>query len=242
MPNRAIRFGVTNGPYRSSTWKCWSRTGTGKHDVYLTCRALRGALKLSLHQSGNWHLGFDRNFLEKEAPDSSSLYEDRFVQKWRKPDNIAPGIHLPFRIIIPNSAVTIPYKRKDLKKSLHLISTAEDKAAIEVLLFITEKDVKTSNWPGKNSMSTKLIDSFEIENESTVWFVYHEIEMPELTNLNFNSNNATQFKSALEKRDGERNLRTIIFGKNEKDRSRYAMELKIDSVKPSLFGEGEKEN
>ena len=65
MPEEAIRFGVTNEhAQRSSTWKLWSRVGGGKSDVYLTCRALRGAAKASLHESGNWHVAFAKEYLD----------------------------------------------------------------------------------------------------------------------------------------------------------------------------------
>jgi len=60
MPQRSIRFAIRTDDGRTSDiWKCWTTTGTGKRDVYMTSRPLGNALKLSLHEGGQWHVAFD---------------------------------------------------------------------------------------------------------------------------------------------------------------------------------------
>jgi hypothetical protein len=92
MPETSIRFGLKNNlNKRSSIWKCWTRVGTRKSDVYITNRAIGKALKASLHETGSWHIAFDCNFLKKEVIDESRLTSNRFVDKWPKPPEIGAG-------------------------------------------------------------------------------------------------------------------------------------------------------
>ena len=59
MTERSIRFAVRGEDGRTSdVWKCWMNMRSGKRDVYLTSRPLGHALKLSLHERGQWHVGF----------------------------------------------------------------------------------------------------------------------------------------------------------------------------------------
>jgi len=52
VPEHSIRFAVqSRDGHVSDVWKCWTATGAGKRDVYLTSTPLGGsALKLSLHE------------------------------------------------------------------------------------------------------------------------------------------------------------------------------------------------
>jgi hypothetical protein len=64
VAGKSIRFGFQAlSGHRAANWKVWTPVGH-KHDVYLACRALKGELKASLHQSGNWHIAFSNEFYE----------------------------------------------------------------------------------------------------------------------------------------------------------------------------------
>jgi hypothetical protein len=109
MPKQIVRFGVSGQTgFRAETWKCWTSHGAGKRqDVYVACRRLGNALKLSLHESGRWHMAFDSQqfsqmFEEANAP------PDRFMGKWEKPAPLITGLTLACRIHIPWYAATIP--------------------------------------------------------------------------------------------------------------------------------------
>ncbi len=104
---REIRFTVRNqGGQRAATWKCWSPPG--KEDVYLTCREVSGALKASLHESGNWHIAYFEGFFEESVPEEHRTERGRFIDQWSRPKPIAPGITLAFRIITPWSSYLRP--------------------------------------------------------------------------------------------------------------------------------------
>ena len=71
MPESAIRFTVRNqSGQRAATWKCWSPSG--KEDVYVTCRDIHGALKVSLHETGRWHVAYFEGFFEESVLEDST--------------------------------------------------------------------------------------------------------------------------------------------------------------------------
>ena len=103
------RFGVrSQNRLRAATWKCWT-PGAPKHDVYLACRQLKGELKASLHQSGQWHIAFSRFFYDTAFADEATRPRTRFTDTWRRPPDIAPGITLAFRIVVPWFSATVSH-------------------------------------------------------------------------------------------------------------------------------------
>jgi len=176
MPELALRFGVFDGAgFRAATWKCWSPSG--KEDVYLSCRELGGELKTSLHESGAWHVAFENKFFDAKVRQEDKSKNGRFLDKWRVPPPIAPGVRLAFRIVTPSSSVCTPHK--ELQKIVQAPKPAEGKA-IEFDLFIIEPTTVISSWPGKNRMNTSLVGSYALPSGRTVWVVYWEIRMPTL--------------------------------------------------------------
>ena len=68
MPEKSVRFCIADlkKNIRAASWKVWSPNN--KNDVYIACRELKGAVKLSLHQSKQWHIAYDDNFFENKVP------------------------------------------------------------------------------------------------------------------------------------------------------------------------------
>lgn len=177
MPERSVRFGVTNhAGARSSTWKCWSQAGRGKTDVYLACRALRGALKLSMHESSQWHIAFDaaqfQGFFEDEMRP-----ESRFVTRTDRPAPLVQGVTLACRVHIPSYGVAIP--APELEKGVAWVPAPEDGKSIEFAVLITEPSVQVTDWPTKRSMGTELAGTFDLDDGSRVWIVHHQIATAE---------------------------------------------------------------
>jgi len=101
MPEHSLRFGVGQPGYRAETWKCWTYHGAGKQRcVYVACRGLGNALKLSLHESGRWHVAFDSQQFSQMFEDANAP-PDRFMGKWDKPVPLSAGMTLACRIHIP---------------------------------------------------------------------------------------------------------------------------------------------
>ncbi len=186
MPEQSIRFGITDGKgNRAATWKCWSPVGVGKNDVYLVCRNLGGVLKTSLHQSGQWHIAYSNKFFEENVDDPKHKEKGRFLEKWPRPKDLAPGLTLAYRILTPWSAVNTPYDESNFKKTIW-VPNANSGKATEIDIIITAPYTKTTGWPGSRSMNTKFVDSMRLDSGETVWIIYWEVEIPTLPSVNTN--------------------------------------------------------
>lgn len=173
---RVIRFGISDGKLRAATWKLWSPSK--KSDVYLACRALRGELKSSLHESGQWHVSYTQEFFENKLAGSSGRTQNRFVQAWSRPVPIIAGVTLAYRIVTPYSAVTSKITSED--KSVTWLPNCPPRHATEIDVFIISS-TSVVGWPGKN-MGAKLIGSYNLANGESVFAVNWVIDMPDLSN------------------------------------------------------------
>ena len=180
---KTIRFSVRSpDSFRSSTWRCWTQTGGGKHDFYIMCRALRGALKTSMHQSGQWHVAFTKEFIDKTSGETGWTQDDRKIDVWQRPAEIAPGITLAYRLVIPGSALTIRSK-PDNDKDIVWIPSSPKGMATEISFLLTLPNVVCSDWPGKRSMNTGFVGSLLMENDATLWIVHRITSVPQLSAL-----------------------------------------------------------
>jgi hypothetical protein len=92
MPKAEVRFCIRTVDGRTTdVWKCWLATGKEKTDVYLTSRPLGHALKLSLHESGQWHVAFDSAKKDVLFPPGETP-ATRFLGKWQRTPS--PGVQL----------------------------------------------------------------------------------------------------------------------------------------------------
>jgi hypothetical protein len=138
MADFAMRFTVRNqSGQRAATWKCWSQAG--KEDVYLGCRELGGALKTSLHESGRWHTAYFEGFFEGSVPEEHRTERGRFIDQWQRPEPIAPGVTLAYRIVTPWSSVTAPDEESG---SLVSVPAPPEGRAIEFDVFLLDKGPK----------------------------------------------------------------------------------------------------
>lgn len=179
---QSIRFGITDGSgKRASTWKCWTPVGVGRSDVYLTCRSIGFALKVSLHQTGEWHIAYSEEFFAENPDALADRPQGRFIDKWTRPSGIAPGVTLALRIITPYSAVSIPIA--SLNRTIAWITVPPPSQAVEIDIFITSPHALVSSWPGKNRMQTKMVGSMLLDNGEKIWVVYRVIECPDFEDM-----------------------------------------------------------
>ena len=225
MAQRALRFGITDGAgHRAATWKIWTETGRKKSEVYLASRSLGGTLKASLHESGKWHIAYSQHAFERDVKGAIPKQKDRFITKWPRPKDIAPGITLAFRIVTPWSAVTNLIEESKTKNVAWLPNAPKPKAT-EIDIIFTQPKVLVSGWPGRWSMSTALIGSMPLESGETVWAVYWIIDMPDLSKLGKGIGKFYQGKSHDDlKIDG---LRALVIG-TEPDGSRVIYDCAVE--------------
>lgn len=185
MAKKAIRFGVTdNKGNRSSTWIC-TIAKPPKNDIYLVCRELGGALKISLHESGDWRFAYNQDFFDDNFDEIDKSRNGRSIEKWTRPPEIASGVTLAMRILIPWGSITTAIGQGS-EEDIYWVNQPLDGYAIEFDLIITEKDIKSTQWPGKNGMKTQLVGSVELSGGETVWIVFHEILMPVIEQQSYN--------------------------------------------------------
>jgi len=175
MPERAIRFGVADSSTkrRAETWKCLS---PGKREVYVLCRAIGDVLKLSLHESGRWHMAFDAAKFPAMFDDGQAP-EHRFAGKWERPAPIIDGLTVACHIYTPWYAVNI--QERELEKEVTWIDPPPSGDLVEVTIFLSDHALAPGAWPARNSMKTKLVGSFQLEDGGEVWLVHRCIPDPE---------------------------------------------------------------
>ncbi len=210
MTQRALRFGIHDGAgRRAATWKLWTEAAGGKSEVYLACRSLGGTLKTSLHESGKWHIAYSQRAFEERVKGAIPQFEDRYIEKWPRPSELAPGITLAFRIVTPWSAVTNLIEGSNSQGVTWLPNAPEPKAT-EIDILMTKPTAPVTGWPGNPSMGTSLIGSIPLENGETVWAVYWVVDMPDFTSLG--KGTGRFYKGRSEKDLDSEGLRALGFG------------------------------
>ena len=229
MAKNELRFGVQDDQgRRAATWKLWTPAKGGYSDVYLACRSLGGVLKTSLHESGKWHIAYSKEAFEEHVEGAIPRFEDRFVEKWPRPADLHAGITLAYRIVTPAASSTIAITDANTK-GVTWIPNAPKGKATEIAVFITEPHTKTTDWPGKRGMGTLFIGSIELANGSTVWAVYHFVDMPDLSSL---GQRAGHYYKGRTKQDiddalSKGMLRAIAYGSHE-DGSRIIYDFAVE--------------
>ena len=213
----------------SGTWKIWSPGGMKKSDVYVASRALGFALKTSLHESGIWHTAFNTTFVASEVESGHRLHENRFVEKWPAPAEIAPGLLRCFQLLIPTAAVTLPTSSEH-SSAIDWIPAAPPGMATEISVMLLHAGVRCSRWPGA-ARGFEPIGSFVLASKGTVWCVYQYVPVPRLSPA---TGTATAFKSARAANAAEGELRIVVFGSDESG-GRFAIE---SIVQPAGGGAG----
>lgn len=226
MSQRSLRFGIADGgTRRAATWKLWTETAHGNSDVYLACRALGGSLKASLHQSGSWHIAYSPRTFEQDVRAAIPGIVDRFIEKWPRPAEIAPGVTLAFRIVTPASAVISPIE--DFGRVIWLPNAPSGKAT-EIDILLVKAGTPVSDWPTKRSMGTSLVGWITLESGDTLWAVYWVVPMPDLSRMKKGTARFFRGKSRADLTDD--GLRALAFGA-EPDGSRVMYDFAVQFKK-----------
>jgi len=182
VPTSAIRFAISDGQSkRAAPWKIWTNSGQGKSDVYLLCRPLGQSMKVSFHESGSWHFAYTQVAFERKIRASLPGKADRYLDKWDRPEEIAPGITWACRIVTPWSGPTTEISKSDPEDTIWIPCASEFRATEIDVIFAQANTDDSLGWPGRNAMGTKLIGAIKLENAETVWIVHHEIKMPDFS-------------------------------------------------------------
>ncbi len=217
IERNSIRFGVKdNNGRRSSSWKLWSN----RSDIYMSARPLRGTVKLSLHESGNWQLSFTSEFVRKVPKHFETM--PRHISLWQKPREVEPGVTVACRIHIPVAELRM-LGEEEGKNSRHVrwVSAPADDLSIQFLVVITERTASFQKWPGEVDPALLLVGKIILPDERSVWVLYREQPVnPDVPKLIDSARGRLRHGVTLQYPEGsvdftKKSLRFIIFASDK---------------------------
>jgi hypothetical protein len=224
MPKQVLRFGICDDRgHRAATWALSAQSSARKSDIYLACRSLGGAFKMSLHDSGNWHIAYTKEYFEMAVKGAIPQHNDRFLEKWSRPPETALGLTLAVRILTPASAVTTPIE-STREKNVVWLQNAPTSKATEIDILISAPETRVTSWPGKNSMGTELVGFLTLARGDTVWVVYRVVHVPNYQNLG--GRGPYYYRNRTKGELNSKHLRAMAFG-NATDGSRIIYDCRV---------------
>ena len=197
--NHVLRFAVTDGVHRGASWGIVTKQGSGHSDVYVLNLEVGHKLKVSLHESGDWHTAFDEMFLKEHTKPGD--FDTRFVDKWTSKEQ-APGIRIALRIVTPRSAVCIPVTPKD--KPIVPVPMPSTGKATEMRVLIAKPNVIFHPPAHVTDIGSLTLDSGDVLRIFSV-----EVDVPGRT-LTMNRNR--YFDGATENSVRGPGLRAMLIG------------------------------
>jgi len=125
----------------SSVWRVW--TWPCKSDIYISEQGSVNSFKASLHQDGRYRIGFVQEFVHQQRARGNWNLADRATDKW-KATEIALGIQMPFRLLIPASELRQPALGWSTKKQVIWLPAPPSNFAYEIRLYLGNTHVRES--------------------------------------------------------------------------------------------------
>lgn len=176
MADKSIRFGVFDGgDNRASTWLL-KVSPPDSLEIYLINRHLRSDLKISMHQSGEWHWALTEETYQ-ERPDlvPESADEGKKIVKWLRPEETVPGFTVAQRILVPHLAVNTPISERDRNRIDTWIPNAPEGKVTEIIILITNAEVQVERW----EEGANVVGNLDLSNGDTLWVISFVTDMPE---------------------------------------------------------------
>jgi len=180
-PIISIRFGVqAEGGRRSAWWNLWvydpEKVRRPKSDIYLTNEMMKGLIKVSLHQSGEWQVSLTEEFADALGENGTPVGNSRHIARWHRPPAQHPGTLTAMRLVFPTAELATlgpPAEKKD--KPTRWISAAPNNEAVAFLLVITNRattEATLPDWPGRKGSGADLLTRMPLCSGDTLWVVY----------------------------------------------------------------------
>ncbi len=167
-----FRFAIgVPGDVQSSTWRVW--IGKGKADVYLGEREMLREVKVSLHASGDSHYAETR---------SSVPIEERAIQRWSRPAEIAPGLIRNFAVVFPDFCLTSGSEPPSKRPPLRLIPPPPNGSATYVNLYVADQGFPQRTLPTPVGAALPLFER-SLPDNTRLLIVAHEESLDEGTRV-----------------------------------------------------------
>lgn len=141
LRNKAVRFAVGSPDgMTSNSWHMWIQKSG---DVYIACRDSFKEVKVSLHASGRWRMGFTTEAIAQNKTWLSNE-QNRAWDVWDKPPESLPNTVVAFHLIFPTSELAVrPEQRtsKEWSKNDIFIEAAPPGKLTVISLFVTTGDI-----------------------------------------------------------------------------------------------------
>lgn len=224
MPrSEPIRFGLRSPDgLTSSVWVCWVSGSPVKSDVYLSPRPCAKHLKISLHESGRWHVALNSEYFTELKQDKTWRDRDRYLDNWSRPLELSPGFTLAARIVFPWSAASNSEPTIGAGKKVSWVLAPPQGSAVEFDVILTSPDLRTTSWPGSAAMKTDLIGMRSLANGHVVWIVSRIVPMPPIGPM---SGSFMPFDPTSSARLDSPCLRIALFGRDDNDGSLVVLDL-----------------
>lgn len=180
MPECAVRFVVGTEQKHCLSWKMRVHPKPSGAEIYLMPREISNDYHISLHKSDKWHVRIGQGEAKERGFDPDELKGP----VWNRPEELAPGVTLAFRIVVTPSSIsrTHPVKRST---SCVFIPPPAANRSVELAVAITSEAPTQESWVGRRGMGTGLVGYCPIGHEyiSVVW---REIDTPQKQNIPLN--------------------------------------------------------
>ena len=152
----------------SNAWRVWTAKKRG--DVYIACRDNFKEVKVSLHASGRWRVGFTSEALVKN-PRLLRNDQNRAWDVWDKPPASLPNTVTAFKLVFPTSELAV---RPDQRVSpgwpdVFYVEAAPPGKLTVVTLFVTLGDLKLTHA----SEPSFILASLDIDGTRRALLVAH---------------------------------------------------------------------
>src|SRR5947207_11520617 len=98
----SVRFCVRDGSgRRSAMWSFFTMGG----NIGLTTSEMGGVMKVNLHESGSWQIGYTSEYVERERAAGRWKGESRHWEIWPRPPAVTPGHTAAVKILVPTAAL-----------------------------------------------------------------------------------------------------------------------------------------
>lgn len=131
--NEPVRFAIGDPNGNSSNaWRVWMQ---GAGDLYLTCRDTFTEMKVSLHISGRWRFGFTSE-AAAARPDLFAPDDNRAMEVWDKPAEIAEGVIQAFKVYFPTTELRVTLEKRVGRKWKEVIFIEEGPPPVATVMVI----------------------------------------------------------------------------------------------------------
>lgn len=122
----------------SNAWRVW----TQRNEVYIACRDNFREVKVSLHASGRWRMGYTNEAITKN-PALVPIGENRAWEVWDEPPPLVPDVVLAFNLHFLVSELAVRPDQRDPKAWADVVHIGAPPLGtmVTVALFVTRRDV-----------------------------------------------------------------------------------------------------